>query len=190
MRIIAGIYRGRNLVDSSKFKSLRPTTDMSRQALFNILLSGKILKEINFKIENSNVLDLCCGTGALSFEALSRGARFATLIDNNSLHLKLAEKNSQLLKVESKVDIVLADVKKIKNNNQFFDLIFLDPPYNENYQEILENLIANNWIQEKSLLVIEYGSNSKLEFQYPKLKILEKRNYGKNHFAFFTKVAQ
>lgn len=189
MRITAGVYRGRNLVDSSKFKSLRPTTDMSRQAIFNILLSGKNLKEINFKIENSSILDLCCGTGSLSFEAISRGAKSATLIDNNSTHLKLAEKNSQLLKIENKVEIILADVKNIKNNNQFFDLIFFDPPYNENYQEILENLIINNWIQEKSLLVIEYGANSNIQIEcFTKLKILEKRNYGKSYFAFLIKV--
>jgi 16S rRNA (guanine966-N2)-methyltransferase len=187
MRIIAGKFRGRNLVDSLHLKkTLRPTTDMAREALFNILFSAKSLKKIGFELVDANVLDLCCGTGAVAFEALSRGAKFVTLIDNDRTHLELAKQNAALLKVESEAKILQLDARKLPQNTEDFDLIFIDPPYREDYEGIVKSLLEKNWIQKKSLVVIEFDSTSDLKNISELLKEVETRNYGKTSFGFFT----
>ena len=96
MRIIAGKYRGRKLTESLHLKDLRPTTDTNRENLFNILYSSKELKQIGFELTNCNLLDVFCGTAAISFEALSRNAQSATLIDTNRQHLAIAKSNADL----------------------------------------------------------------------------------------------
>ena len=105
MRIVAGKFRGKNLAKTDHLKSLRPTTDKNREALFNILSSAKFVREIGFKIIGAEVLDLCCGTGAVGFEALSRGAKFVTFVEINRDHLEIVHKNSGDLKVDKDVKI-------------------------------------------------------------------------------------
>jgi 16S rRNA (guanine966-N2)-methyltransferase len=160
MRIIAGSFRGRKLVDCTKFKDLRPTCDRNREMLFNILDSAKFLKEISFKIDGARVLDLCCGSGALSFEALSRGANFAVLIDNNPSHIGIAKKNAENLQVAGRAEFLPTDLKSnLKTNSEKFDLIFFDPPYNEDYQLMITNLIKANFISNNALLIIEFKTS-------------------------------
>jgi len=182
MRIVAGKFRGRNLTKSDHLKSLRPTTDKNREALFNILSSAKFIKEIGFKIEDAVILDVCCGSGAVAFEALSRGAKSATLIDNSRTHLELAQKNSEILKVENEIEILCLDAKKLPKNDKNFDLIFIDPPYEDSYLEIIKNLLGKNWIKKSSLVVVEFETNELKNFE--NLKLLELRKYGKTSFAF------
>lgn len=184
MRIVAGKFRGKNLAKSDHLKSLRPTTDKNREALFNILSSAKFIKEIGFKIDGATVLDVCCGSGAVAFEALSRGAKSVFLIDNFKAHLDLAKKNSELLKVENEVKIFFADVKNLPKTEKFFDLIFIDPPYAEDYSAIIKNLLEKNWIQKKSLVVVEFKTSME-DFVSPPLQVLDLRHYGKTSFAFF-----
>jgi 16S rRNA (guanine966-N2)-methyltransferase len=186
MRIISGKFRGRKLAKSDHLKSsLRPTTDMAREALFNILFSAKSLKEFGFDLNGANVLDLCCGSGAVAFEAISRGAKSATLIDNNRIHIAVAKSNAELLKVESEVKILQADAKKLGPNNEFFDLVFIDPPYKENYLEIVQSALEKKWIQEKSLVVIEFNTSSDLGEIRNLLRKIEVRSYGGTSFGFF-----
>ncbi len=182
MRIVAGKFRGRNLVKSDHLKSLRPTTDKNREALFNILNSAKFLAEIDFNLTDANVLDVCCGSGSVAFEALSRGAKSATLIENDSLHLELAQKNSLLLGVENQVKILRLDAKKLPKNDEFFDLVFVDPPYSEEYPQVIESLLENSWIKKSSLLVVEFPSSNEPDFS--PLRLLHSRRYGITSFAF------
>jgi len=187
MRIVAGKFRGKNLAKSDHLTSLRPTTDKNREALFNILFAAKFVKEIGFKIDGAAVLDVCCGSGAVAFEALSRGAKSAFLIDNSKEHLDLAKKNSLLLKVENDVEILSADAKKLPQNEKVFDLIFIDPPYAEDYSAIIKNLSEKNWIKKDSLIVIEFdATNEPKNFALENFKLLDLRRYGKTSFAFFT----
>lgn len=185
MRIVAGKFRGKNLANSSNF-DLRPTTDKNREALFNILSSAKSIKEIGFEIAGSRILDLCCGTGAFGFEALSRGADSVSFIDNNYDHLGLAKKNAKILGVENSVQFICADAKNltpIKDKN--FDLIFIDPPYAENYQDILQSLIKSDIITENSLIIIESDSQNNLQNIFcEKIKLLDSRKYAKTTFYF------
>jgi 16S rRNA (guanine966-N2)-methyltransferase len=156
MRIIAGKFKGRKLLNGQPTNiTLRPTTDKNRQAIFNAISSINFFNNHNFSIENSKILDLCCGSGALSIEAISRGAKSATLVDNNPNNLNLAKKNSHHLQINEKFEFISNDVEKLPYNQNYFDLIFLDPPYKSDYLRLVKNLITNNWWQKKSILIIE-----------------------------------
>lgn len=185
MRIIAGELRGRRLVDSKNI-DFRPTTDRNREALFNILFCGRVVKECGFELIDANVLDICCGSGSIAFEALSRGAKSATLVDNNNLHLDVAKQNAQILKIEDKCEFILADAKiSLRNNDAAFDLVFIDPPYSEDYSAITKNLIAKRWIQKDSLIVIESPVNKDVvEEDLDYLEIMDSRKYGISRFIF------
>jgi 16S rRNA (guanine966-N2)-methyltransferase len=187
LRIIAGKFRGRKLLDSSHLKALRPTTDANRESLFNILSAAKFIREIDFEITNCQIIDVCCGSGAVAFEALSRGAKKATLIDNSRTNLELAKSNAALLKIEDQCHFSLADVKSISPNlvdKDLRKLIFLDPPYEENYEIILQNLIAKEWLKKNDLLVIEMARNKEINFSDIGLDLLDMRICGNSLFVF------
>lgn len=186
MRIISGKFRGKKLHSSDHLLGLRPTTDKNRESLFNILISGKFTKEINFKVAEADILDVCCGTGSVAFECLSRDAKSAFLIDDNSFHLNLAKKNSELLKVEQQCQFLLCDAKTdLPQSPKKFDLIFIDPPYAEDYKAIINNLVEKKWITKTSLVAIEFNSANQLkDFGVENFTTLDIRKYGKTSFAF------
>lgn len=185
MRIISGQFRGRKLADSRNLKTLRPTTDMAREALFNILFSARFLKETDFNFHNCNFLDLCCGSGAVGFEALSRGAKSVTFIDNNSDHIDLAKKNAESLKLENEAKILKLDARKLPKNNEIFDVIFIDPPYEDDYLSIVESLAVQGWIANQTLIIIEFKTRRDINEIQNNLKLLELRSYGQTSFGFF-----
>ncbi len=187
MRIVAGKFRGKNLAKSDHLKSLRPTTDKNREALFNILSSAKFVKEIGFEMVDAEILDLCCGTGAVGFEALSRGAKSVFFVDNNSAHLDLAKKNCEMMKLAESCQFLLCDVKKnLPTAPKKFNLIFIDPPYAENYFEIISALKNKNWLHAESLIVVELESEQENKLQnLDFLQALELRKYGSTTFVFF-----
>jgi 16S rRNA (guanine966-N2)-methyltransferase len=185
MRIVAGRFRGKNLANSDHLKSLRPTTDKNREALFNILSSAKFIKEIGFQIAESEVLDLCCGSGAVGFEALSRGANSVVFVDNDLSHLALTKKNAEILKVEKDIKIICADAKNLPQNEKLFNLIFIDPPYAIDYLAIMLSLLKKGWANQNSLIVVEFQSDSKpQDFATQNFQLLDLRKYGKTAFAF------
>jgi len=186
MRIVSGKFRGRKLVDFDHFRLLRPTTDKNREALFNILFFGKFIKEIGFSLADAEVLDVCCGTGAIGFEALSRGAKSCTFIENNRSHIELVKKNSELLHLENQVKILSLDAKKLPKNEKFFDFIFIDPPYKQDYSEVIKSLLDNHWIQKKSLVVVESEAGQNPEsLEFDGLELLAARDCGRTVFTFF-----
>ncbi len=183
MRIISGKFRGRKLIDSSFLKDLRPTTDRNREALFNLLTSGNFLNKINFNLIDSNVLDLCCGTGAVGFESLSRGAKSLTLIDNNTQHLMIAKKNAEILGVANDCQFIKSSAQKLPIASAKFELIFVDPPYQENYNLIIKELIEKKYLLPTTLLVIECSKTHKIESHNIKNnKILIEKNDILNEF--------
>lgn len=188
MRIIAGKFRGRKLVDCEKLKTLRPTTDKNREAFFNILQSAKFLKDLNFSLIDCNFLDLCCGSGAVGLEAISRGAKKVFFVENNYPHLEILRKNIELLKVENQTKILAENVKNLNSINEDFNLIFLDPPYDENYQEIVENLLAKKYLNQQTLMVVEFEAKKFKKFEdffIKNFEILDQRVYGISLFGFF-----
>ncbi len=184
MRIIAGKFRGRKLLKSDHLKGLRPTTDANREALFNILNSGKFLKEIAFELSNAVIVDICCGTGAVAFEAVSRGAKGAILVDNNKAHLDLARKNAEMLGVAETCQFLLGDVEKnlnLKVGEESY-LVFIDPPYEKDFKGILGNLIGQKIFPENTLFVVETVDGMDLVMEG--FRLMEKRKYGKTVFLF------
>ena len=158
MRIIAGNFRGRPIAAPSG-KDTRPTTDRVREALMSTLYS------LRDGFEGAIVLDAFAGSGALAFEALSRGAAFALLCDSSRQAVALIEKNKASLHVENaQAKIACMDVLKkdpVPSAGPF-DLVFLDPPYAYDAQTILGRVAAwekKGIVSSDALIVYEHALN-------------------------------
>ncbi|MCC6597889.1 MAG: 16S rRNA (guanine(966)-N(2))-methyltransferase RsmD [Alphaproteobacteria bacterium] len=151
MRIVAGEHRGRKLLAPDD-KSVRPTSDKVRGAIFNALQS-------RMNIQNTHVIDAFCGTGALGLEALSRGAAHCTFIDSDKKALLLAKTNAQTLDLLKRARFLNADMtrqNRITAPPSPYELVFLDPPYRKSLIEpALYGLVQNNHIAENAWVVIE-----------------------------------
>lgn len=191
MRIITGKHKGRQLLDCKKLKDLRPTTDKNRENLFNLLSSARFLQDINFNLQEcENILDVFSGSGSISFEALSRGVKSATLIDKNYPHIELSKKNAQMLGEEKNCHFLQFDLTKpLFRSDKSYKLIFIDPPYNQSLLEkSLENLLNNNFINPDSLVIIEHSSFEKIDLQIIDqigLQNIFTKEYSKTIFSFF-----
>ena len=127
LRIIGGEWKRRTL-PFANIEGLRPTPDRIRETLFNWLM---------WDIQNTQVLDLCAGSGALGFEALSRGANHVVMIEPNNTQAQILQQNAQLLKTENCQIIKATAQQALGKLTQPFDVIFLDPPYSLNlWQEL------------------------------------------------------
>ena len=155
MRIIAGTARGRK-IEAPEGKNTRPTLDRVRENLFNIL---------QMKIRGSRVLDLFAGSGALSIEALSRGAESATLVDSDRNANRIQKKNLESLGFAGQAEVMLRDWKQaaaelIRDGRQY-DLVFLDPPYRmtdlRDVFTTLEKLLADD-----GLVVLEHEAKAEV----------------------------
>ncbi|MBJ9951640.1 MULTISPECIES: 16S rRNA (guanine(966)-N(2))-methyltransferase RsmD [unclassified Acinetobacter] len=144
LRIIGGEWK-RRVLSFADIDGLRPTPDRVRETLFNWLM---------WDIQNTKVLDLCAGSGALSFEALSRGARHVLMIEPNTTQAKFLKENIQLLKVENCQLKVQTAQQALSNLNEQFDLIFLDPPYSLNLWEELAQK-ADLYLADQALIYVE-----------------------------------
>ena len=159
MRIVAGKYRHRNIIYPDDATHTRPTKDRVREAIFSAVGD----------INGARVLDLYAGSGAMGIEALSRGASHATFVDISPIAIKTVKANLDNLKVSSveyeiikNKDINALDYLKQKGNK--FDLIILDPPYEEGqYELIIERMKELDLISENAILVLEANRVVKLE---------------------------
>lgn len=176
MRIISGSHKGRRLTAPKKLP-VRPTTDRSKEALFNIL-------QHQYHWENMAVLDLFAGTGSISYEFGSRGVKNITAVDQNKMCLDFIRKTSESL--ELSVQLTQMDaLKYLSVVKMQFDLIFADPPYDlgtQQYIEIIEKVFDNQLLEQQGLLILEHSDQEKFE-QYPKFS--QSRKYGSNVFSFF-----
>ncbi len=123
LRIIAGAFKGR-ILKAPKGQATRPTQGMLRAAVFNICQN---------EIENSRFLDLFAGSGAMGLEALSRGAKWATFVEESRLAISCIRENIAFLQVEKKAELLAMDAKRalslLAKKEMQFDLIYVDPPY-------------------------------------------------------------
>ena len=155
MRVIAGAFKGRNL-KSPPSMQVRPTSDRLRETLFNVIAG---------RVPESRFLDLCAGSGAVGIEALSRGAAHATFVDRSRKSCQLIESNLDLCRVpEEQRDIYCAEVVEFvkQNPSNPWDLIFLDPPYKEDYIRLLEVLGSARVLNDNGLLVVEHHHKTQL----------------------------
>lgn len=134
----------------------RPTSDRTRETIFNILLHNPAFGlQV---IQDKNVLDFFAGTGALGLEALSRGARSVTFVENNRDTLKVLYENVKAFHLPSTC-VIEQDGLRFQSS-QLFDLVFLDPPYHQNLiLPAIGTLIQGNHLSKNAVLVIERGKN-------------------------------
>jgi len=176
MRIISGEFKGRRIT-APKHLPVRPTTDIAKESLFNILNNHYYFDEIT-------VLDLFAGTGNISYEFASRGCQNVTAVDADYGCVKFI--NATVSDFEMPIDVIKADVFKfLKQHKQYYHLIFADPPYDfsdAQFTEIVNLVFKNNLLNENGMLVIEHSKHTKLStlsnFSFLK-------NYGGSTFSFF-----
>ncbi|QJC28897.1 16S rRNA (guanine(966)-N(2))-methyltransferase RsmD [Enterobacteriaceae endosymbiont of Plateumaris rustica] len=153
INIISGKWKGKKIY-VIKNKNLRPTMNFIRKDLFNWLY-----KEIYML----KCLDCYAGTGALSFEALSRNALSSTVIENNLKIFQQLKKNSVLLQTKKLILIYENTLNYLSKRGKQYDLVFIDPPFS--YKNILIKktcilLEKNNWLKKNAFIYLEYKSNS------------------------------
>jgi len=172
MRIIAGKFRSRQL-KSLKGLALRPTSDMLRETLFNIL---------GPRVEGSCFLDLFAGTGAVGIEAISRGAIAAAFVENHPAAIRLIRENLTSLEIKVEARIIASSVgaaleKLQKERTAVFDFIFLDPPYinEKDYEATLRALENSSLITESTIVVAEHHKSFQLPAslgQFERVRVL------------------
>ena len=170
MRIIAGEARGRR-IEAPEGRNTRPTLDRVRENLFNMLQG---------EIGGSQVLDLFAGSGALSFEALSRGAEYAFLVDHDRKASTVQIRNAETLGYRDRTKIITSDwhraMKEIENTGRRFDIVFLDPPYAmQDLTGVFAGLIPV--LGEDALVILEHeaGRNPETGAGYERVR---QRNWG------------
>jgi len=180
MRVIGGTAKGRR-VKSFKGQYLRPTADRVKEALFNILphdLSGW------------KVLDLFAGTGNLTFEALSRGAEQACLVDVSREAAKMIRKNIEALGFSRSARVlgipVLRAFHVLAGRGDKFDLILADPPYDKGWVErVLRSLAQEELLEEDGILVVEHSTSEGVKEIYGSMVLQDQRRYGGTCLSFY-----
>lgn len=146
LRIIGGIYKRRN-IQFSAVKGLRPTPDRLRETLFNWLM---------YDIQDACVLDVCAGSGALGFEAISRGAAHCTMLEPNKLQFSMLKAGVATLDCGDKVSLLnLKAEKALPQLTQPYQIVFLDPPYQLNLWQPLLNMLFDHGLLDHALIYME-----------------------------------
>lgn len=184
MRIIAGRMKGTKLFTLDGINT-RPTLDRVKEPLFSI---------INFNLEDSVVLDLFSGSGALGLEAISRGAKTAYLCDNSYEAIRIIKQNVEKTKTADEAIVVFEKFEKALNEfslkNIKFDIIFLDPPYKTDYAEIATKIIIEKkLLTDNGIIIIETDSKEKVmeKIQNIDVTMYDERKYGRVILLFLRK---
>lgn len=183
MKIITGIYGGRRF-EAPRNLQARPTTDLAKQALFNILQN-------RIDLEDIQALDLFSGTGSISFELLSRGASKVVSVEMGRQQQQFIQKVAQELKIPAgQQQLVRGDVFRYLAGRPMkpFDFIFADPPYAlADLNKLPSLVLREEWLAPEGLFVLEHGKENDFSdaagFQ-------EMRVYGAVHFSFFARQSQ
>ena len=176
MRIISGKYKGRRISPPKKLP-VRPTTDMCKEALFNILNN-------NFNFAELKVLDLFAGTGSISYEFASRGCKPITSVDGDAGCVNFIKKTTQ--EFDFDITAIKSDVYAfLEKSKASFDIIFADPPYGlelASFEKIILLVFENELLEEDGMLIVEHSKHTKLDhmenFSFSKI-------YGGSVFSFF-----
>lgn len=183
MRIIGGVYSGRPLV-ASKGRATRPTADRTRQSLFNILEHNP-----EFSLAGARVIDLFAGSGALGFEAMSRGASFCLFVESDADARAAIRDNIEALGLFGNTRIhrrsATALGAKPAGVGPGFTLAFLDPPYGKDLaRAALEALKSGAWLADGALALVEQGKGE-APVAVPGYVEEDRRHYGAAQIGFF-----
>ncbi|MGI4775327.1 MAG: 16S rRNA (guanine(966)-N(2))-methyltransferase RsmD [Janthinobacterium lividum] len=175
IRIIAGKHKNR-VIATQKNPKYRPSTSKIREAIFSILTSGRFIQDPI--LINSNVLDLFTGTGSLAFEALSRGAAKATMIDINDKYLKSAKIFAEFIGEDQNIDFLCLSAQTLPKALQQYNLVFVDPPYHKDLiTNSLQSLLQGKWLMSGAIIAVESARTE--DFNLPQnMSLITQRIYG------------
>lgn len=177
MRIVGGEFKGRQFHPGKSFRS-RPTTDFSKESLFNIL-------ENHIDWQETSALDLFAGTGSISFELVSRGCRHVTAVENDFVHCRFIRETAVTLGI-SNLSLIQGEVFRfLTGNKSHFDLVFADPPYTmKGFETVPLKILGSGILNQGGLFILEHSK----DHQFSHLPdFTELRRYGSVHFSFFTR---
>ena len=185
MRIISGELKGKILISPDN-DMIRPTSDRGKEVIFDTLTS--ILYKQDKEYKEIDILDIFCGTGSLGIEAISRGGKNISFIDNSEKAINLTRMNCEKLNINhvnlfnyNFFDINLSIIKQA-------DVIFLDPPYKiYDPSEILRMLLSKNLLKMKGILIFETSVKNKVQ-DFKELKLLKKKKVSRSSYYFFIKI--
>ncbi len=176
MRIISGSKKG-YMIHAPRNLPIRPTTDRSKESLFNIINN-------NFDLEECNVLDLFSGSGNISLEFASRGTKSITAVDLHSGCVTFLQQEAKKLEFDN-ISALRADVMQyLRNTEEQFDIIFCDAPYTTwtKYEEMVRVILDRKLLTEEGWCIVEHHSVVKLD-HIP--EVFDRRAYGQNIMSFF-----
>ncbi|WP_309091767.1 16S rRNA (guanine(966)-N(2))-methyltransferase RsmD [Phenylobacterium sp.] len=177
MRIVSGDFRGKALA-TPPGKTTRPTSDRARQAIFNILEHAPWSQGVR----DRRVIDLFAGSGALGFEALSRGASFCLFVETDEAARGAIRENVDAMGLFGRTRVHRRDATQLGvrpgADGPAFELAFLDPPYGKGLAEVvLARLAEGGWLAPDTVAVVERGV-SEVPLEAPGYEILDTRDYG------------
>lgn len=178
MRIISGTRRGQKLLDFDGY-NIRPTTDRVRESMFNLIFDY---------VSDAKVLDLFGGSGALSLEALSRGAKSSVICDIDKRSLSLISENTKRLRFEALVSINNIDATQfLKTCKEKFDIVFLDPPYNKGFISPIIKLISENQILNDDGIIVLESDFPDEHGEFDGLELIKQRRYGRSYVTIYQR---
>lgn len=180
MRIISGYLKNRKL-NAPKGVHTRPTSERLRESLFNICQTY---------IEGTQFLDLFSGSGAIGIEALSRGAAYATFIDNHKESIQCIKRNIEELQLEGCSQIICGEVSSMMNRlHKQYDMIFMDPPYDQGLEKgVIDKIDKSSLLKEGGFLFIESSLEDPLLSPRETLELFSSRRIGKSMLLQFRKT--
>jgi 16S rRNA (guanine966-N2)-methyltransferase len=183
MRIIAGCVRGTRL-KMVPGKHVRPTADRVKESLFSVI--GPFF-------DGGWVLDLFAGTGALGLEALSRGADRAVFIDESPLSVETVRANIEATGMKERAEVyrrnAVAALKALQKRGLQFQLIFVDPPYMENWWEpVLKRIDDGDMLADNGVIVAEHPARRELPGQIGALRLTRRLHYGDTAISLYRKI--
>lgn len=177
MRIIGGEHGGRRINPPAKMPYTRPTTDVAKEGLFNII-------ENNLEIEGLRTLDIFGGTGSISYELSSRGARDCTIVEKDPAMYAFIKKTAEMLQLENFKVVKMEVFKFLDQCTEQFDFIFAGPPYALNtIDELPKKIVEKQLLRPNGWFVLEHTPRNNYE-QYP--QFVTARNYGTTIFSIFV----
>ncbi|GGC95432.1 methyltransferase [Flavobacterium lutivivi] len=181
MRIISGKHKGRK-INPPKNLPVRPTTDMSKEALFNILNN-------HFNFHELKILELFAGTGSISYEFASRGSAPILCIDGDMGCVNFIKKTTK--EFDFDITALKSDVFKfLEKHTASYDVIFADPPYGmeqKEFEKIIHLIFENEILDEEGMLIVEHSKHTKLEHME---NFSFQKSYGGSVFSFFEFEAE
>lgn len=176
MRFISGKYKGRK-IEGFDIVGTRPTMDRVKESLFAM---------INSRLKESTILDLFAGTGSLGLEAISNGAKKGYFVDRNKISTQTITKTIKNINIDENIKILNIDFKKALHKfyeeNIKFDIIFLDPPYNDNLINTSLQLIKEYGLLNKNGLIVCEYENEKIVDLY---NIYKEKKYGSKNIRIY-----